>query len=369
MTIRNLHRQGLWLALAGGIVLLVSLMIAFPVDAKPLVQETEKYCLTCHSNPTLSMTLPSGEKLSLFVSQDQLDHSIHSNKGIECEACHNDISTYPHPRLKANTARELSLNFFQTCIKCHSAIFEKTQDSMHAQVALEGNLDAPICTDCHGHHDTQAPDEPRALISETCSQCHAEIVDTYKQSIHGTALLEENNPDVPVCTDCHGVHNIQDPRTEQFRVQSPELCARCHADQDLMDKYGLSSDVYSIYKRSWHGVDISVYKARWGAVWHDSAVCTDCHGVHDMKKTSDPNSKVHPDNLLSTCQQCHPSAGPNWTDAWTGHNRISLQRTPILFYVEQFYTSFTPFVLWICILYVALQILHSLVDRVRSTLK
>jgi predicted CXXCH cytochrome family protein len=369
MTTRNLHRPAPWLALAGATVLLVSFIAAFPVHAEPPGQETEKYCLSCHGDPTLSMTLPSGEELSLYVSQEHLDRSVHSNKGIECEACHNNITTYPHPKLEYNTTRELSLDYYQTCEKCHSTIYEKTLDSMHAKAAAEGNLDAPVCTDCHGQHDTQAPDEPRSLISETCSTCHGDIVDSYKQSVHGTALLEENNPDVPVCTDCHGVHNIQDPRTDQFRVQSPELCAGCHADKELMDKYDLSSDVYSIYKRSWHGVDISVYKARWGTVWHDSAVCTDCHGTHDMRKTDDPESKVHPDNLLETCQQCHPSAGQNWTDAWTGHNEISLERTPLLFYVEQFYTSFTPFVLWVCIIYVLLQIIRSVVDRVRSTLK
>ncbi len=368
MTMRNLHRQAPWFALAGVIILLVSALAVFPVNAKPPAQETEKYCLSCHGDSTLSMTLPSGEKLSLYVSQDQLDHSVHSNKGIECEACHNDISTYPHPKLKYENKRELSLNYYQTCEKCHSANYQKAQDSMHAQAAAEGNLDAPVCTDCHGHHDTAVPDEPRSLISETCSKCHTDIVDAYKQSVHGAALLGDNNPDVPVCTDCHGVHNIQDSRTDEFRVQSPELCAKCHANKELMDKYDLSSDVYSIYKRSWHGVDISVYKARWGAVWHDSAVCTDCHGVHDMLKTDDPKSKVNPANLLETCRQCHPDAGPNWTGAWTGHNEISLERTPFLFYVDKFYSSFTPFILWACIIYVALQIIRSIVDRVRSTL-
>ncbi len=368
MTTRNFYRQAPWLVFAGVIVLLASFIVTFPANAKPPAQETEKYCLSCHGDSTLSMTLPSGEKLSLYVSQDQLDHSVHSSKGIECEACHNNISEYPHPKQEYNSKRELSLNYYQTCEKCHSANYQKTLDSMHAQAASDGNANAPVCTDCHGHHDTSKPDEPRTLVSETCSKCHTEIVDAYKQSVHGAALIEEDNHDVPVCTDCHGVHNIQDPRTAQFRMESPELCAQCHADKELMDKYGLSSDVYSIYKRSWHGVDISVYKARWGAVWHDSAVCTDCHGVHDMRKSDDPASKVSPDNLLSTCQKCHPTAGPNWTDAWTGHNEVSLERTPFLFYVDKFYTSFTPFILWACIIYVLLQILHSVVDRVRSTL-
>lgn len=376
MTTRNLYRlhrmllsgQKIGLIATGIFVLFLSLLLVSPANADKPAQETEKYCLSCHGNPDLSMTLPSGETLSLYVSQDVISHSVHSPLGIECEACHTNISTYPHPGLTFQNKRELSRSYYLACKNCHSANYEKAQDSMHAKVAESGNLNAAICTDCHGAHDVKKPDEPRALISQTCSKCHAEIVEAYKQSVHGSALIQDNNPDVPVCTDCHGVHNIQDPRTAEFRVQSPELCARCHANQELMSKYGLSADVYSIYKTSWHGVDVSVYKSRWPTIWHDSAVCTDCHGVHDIRKTTDPASKVNPKNLLSTCQKCHPDAGPNWTDAWTGHNKISLQRTPFLFYVDTFYTSFTPFVLWICIIYVVLQVIRSIVDRVRSSL-
>jgi predicted CXXCH cytochrome family protein len=376
MTTRNLYRlhrmllsgQKIGLIAAGVFVLLLSLLLVSPANADKPAQETEKYCLSCHGNPELKMTLPSGETLSLYVSQDVISHSVHSPLGIECGACHTSITTYPHQKLTFQNKRELSRSYYLACKNCHVANYEKAQDSMHAKVAASGNLDAAICTDCHGAHDVKKPDEPRALISQTCSKCHAEIVEAYKQSVHGSALIEENNPDVPVCTDCHGVHSIQDPRTVEFRVQSPEMCAKCHANPELMSKYGLSADVYSIYKTSWHGVDVSVYKSRWPTIWHDSAVCTDCHGIHDIRKTADPISKVNPKNLLSTCQKCHPGAGPNWTDAWTGHNKISLQRTPFLFYVETFYTSFTPFVLWICIIYVVLQVIRSIVDRVRSSL-
>jgi len=363
-----MHRQTFWLIAAGVFVLLSSMLLASPVDAEPPTQETEKFCMSCHGDPSLEITLPSGEVLSLYVSQDDLTHSVHSLKGIECEACHNDIKEYPHPDLEYKSARELSRAYYQTCEKCHSANYDKTLDSMHEQVADAGNMDAPICTDCHGTHDVRPPDEPRSLISETCRECHSEIVDIYRQSVHGAALMEDENTDVPVCTDCHGVHNIQDPRTDQFRIAEPELCASCHADEELMSKYELSSDVYSIYKRSWHGVDISVYKAKWPTIWHDSAVCSDCHGIHDIRATHDPQSMVNPDNLLATCQQCHPDAGPNWIDSWTGHNEISLERTPALFYVDRFYTSFTPFVLWVCIIYVVLQIIRATVDRVRRSL-
>jgi predicted CXXCH cytochrome family protein len=369
MITQNLQRLKTFLFAAGIMVILFSFMIVSPTHAGKPAQETEKYCLSCHSDSKLSMTLPSGESLSLFVSQDVISHSVHSPLGIECEACHTNISTFPHPQLTFQNKRELSRSYYTACQKCHPGNYQKTQDSMHAKIADGGNLNAPICTDCHGAHDVKKPDEPRALISVTCSKCHSSIVDAYKQSVHGTALIQDSNPDVPICTDCHGVHNIQDPRTVEFRVKSPEMCARCHADQKLMNKYGLSADVYSIYKTSWHGVDVSVYKSRWPTIWHDSAVCTDCHGIHDMRKTDDAASKVNPKNLLQTCQKCHPGAGPNWTGAWTGHNKISLQRTPFLFYVETFYSSFTPFVLWICIIYVVLQIIRSVVDRVRRSLQ
>jgi hypothetical protein len=347
----------------------IYLFVAQPVQAAPAAQETEKYCLNCHNNPELKMTLPSGETLSLYVSPETLSQSVHSPLGIECEACHTNITIYPHPANTYQTSREFSRAYYQACQKCHPTNYEKTQDSMHAQVAADGNLNAPVCTDCHGAHDVHAPDQPRAHISETCGKCHTEILATYTGSVHGAALLQENNPDVPVCTDCHGVHNIQDPRTANFRVQTPEMCANCHANQELMAKYGLPANVYDIYKLSWHGVDVSVYKARWPTIWHDSAICTDCHGIHDILKTTDAASKVNPSNLLKTCQKCHPEAGPNWTGAWTGHNEISLERTPFVFYTQAFYTSFTPFVLWLSVIYVALQILRATAARIKRSLQ
>ena len=106
-------------------------------------QETEAYCLSCHNNPDLSMTLPSGEKLSVYISPETLQASVHSPAGIECEACHTGITTYPHPKIEYKTARELSRAYYQACQKCHANNYAEAQDSMHAKVAEAGNLDAP----------------------------------------------------------------------------------------------------------------------------------------------------------------------------------------------------------------------------------
>lgn len=357
-----------YLGLAICLVFVFAAALTGPVQADEPHQETEKYCLSCHGNSDLKMTLPSGEEVSLYISADDLKDSVHSPLGIECEACHTEIKTYPHPPIDFKTRREMSRTYYMACQKCHSANYEKAQDSMHAQVAAAGNLDAPICTDCHGAHNVRPPAEPRAKISTTCGNCHTEIFEAYSQSIHGSVLLGEDNPDVPVCTDCHGVHNIQDPRTAQFRVETPDLCAGCHANAELMAKYGLSADVYGLYDLSWHGVDVTVYKARWPTIWHESAVCTDCHGIHNIRTTDDPDSMVHPDNLLATCQKCHAGVGPNWTGAWTGHNRIDPQRTPFIYYTEVFYASFTPVILWLSIIYVLLQVFRAIVERVRRSL-
>ena len=349
--------------------LLIGLFYALPVQAGSLAQETENYCLGCHGNPAIEdLTLPNGDQVSLFIDPQVLADSVHSPAGIECEACHTNIRTYPHPEFNYQSARELSRSYYLACEKCHANNYTLTLDSMHAQVAEAGNLNAPICTDCHGAHDVQVPDEPRTHISQTCGYCHEEIFIQYQQSVHGAALVE-GNQDVPVCTDCHGVHNIQDPRTEQFRIAEPELCATCHANTDLMNKYGLSADVYDIYSLSWHGVDLSIYKARWPTIWHDSAICSDCHGVHDILSTSNPASRVSKENLLVTCQQCHPGVSSNWTGAWTGHYRISLERTPFVFYTNAFYTYFTPTILWISGIYVILQLIRTMVDRARRSLR
>jgi len=172
-------------------------------------------CLSCHSNPDLELTLPSGESLSLTISEDALQQSIHQQLGIDCRGCHPEIDGYPHPEIDYSNHRELSRSLFMACQVCHAVNYDKTLDSMHGQIAAKGNLDAPICTDCHGTHDIRPPDQPRSLISGTCGQCHTTIVDNYKDSVHGAALIMEDNQDVPVCTDCHGVHNIHDPHLWQ----------------------------------------------------------------------------------------------------------------------------------------------------------
>jgi len=36
-----------------------------------------------------------------------------------------------------------------------------------------------------------------------------------------------------------------------------------------------------------------------------AATCSDCHGSHEMRKGSNPDSRVHRLNIAATCGQCH----------------------------------------------------------------
>lgn len=324
------------------------------------------YCLSCHSNPDLSMTLPGGETLSLFVSPEDLDHSVHSELGIACQACHPDIHTYPHPPTPYTTRAELSAGYSQACERCHTG-FPATPDSIHHEAAA-GEQPAPACASCHTAHRVRPPEEQRAQMAETCGGCHTDVFEQFQNSVHGAALLETGNPDVPACSDCHGVHAEPLALGEPFRVAEPGLCAGCHADPELMARYDLAADVYNSYTTSWHGVDVEVFQARWPNLWHTSAVCSDCHGEHDILPASHPASHVHPNNLLATCQQCHPAAGPNWTSAWIGHYQNSLEQSPFVYYTQVFYNSFAYGILWLSAIYVLLQIIRLTVARIRRSL-
>jgi hypothetical protein len=303
-----------------------------------------EYCLACHSQEGLSLTFENGDVLPVTIDPDVLHGSVHgadnSWQALDCTDCH-DRYTYPHDRPPVESVREYNLQRYTICAKCHENHYERTLDSVHGAAIDEGNLDAAVCTDCHGAHDTPPPDEPRERISHTCQQCHSGIYDVYKDSVHGEALLIDSDPDVPVCIDCHGVHDIHDPTTDLARVRSPQLCANCHADEDLMSQHDLSTDVFETYVADFHGTTVQLFDPEDPDAAINKAVCYDCHGVHNIRPVDDPDSGIKA-NLLETCQQCHPDATENFPDAWTSHYQPSLENNPLVYMVDLFYAFLIP---------------------------
>jgi predicted CXXCH cytochrome family protein len=235
--------------------------------------------------------------------------------------------------------------YYEQCKRCHFPTYSKTLDSVHNAAVARGDRTAPVCVDCHGAHDIQPPNKPKSRISQTCAKCHQGVSATYTKSVHGVMLLEEKNGDVPVCTDCHRTHNIAGPRSAGWRLNSPELCGSCHTNAKLMAKYGLSTNVLQTYLADFHGMTASLHRSRKSESAPFTALCIDCHGVHDITRTKEPGSHVMRANLLKTCQRCHPGATANFPQAWLSHYEPSWNKAPIVYGVKIFYAILIPFMI------------------------
>ncbi|MFQ6057561.1 MAG: hypothetical protein ACE5MB_01610 [Anaerolineae bacterium] len=136
-----------------------------------------------------------------------------------------------------------------------------------------------------------------------------------------------------------------------------------------MSKYGLSTKVYTVYKEEFHGLTVELYRTYYPTIWCYKAVCTDCHGVHDIRHTHDPVSSVHPDNLLYTCRKCHPGATKNFTDAWTGHYDPNPRRGAPVYYTKVVFFWFVAAVLGYGTLHVGLDMLRWVINRVMDRIR
>jgi len=212
--------------------------------------------------------------------------------------------------------------------------------------------------------------DARVWVPLTCSKCHNAIFIKYKDSVHGSALIGEGNPDVPTCIDCHGVHNIENPTTAAFRLRSPEICAKCHTDEGKMAKYGLSTQVLNTYVADFHGTTVTLFEKMTPDAETNKPVCYDCHGIHDIQRVDDPAKGLEVrENLLGRCQRCHPDATANFSTAWMSHYIPSPEKNPIVYYVNLFYKFFIPTVLGGMAILVALDLNKSLSGRMRKSLR
>jgi predicted CXXCH cytochrome family protein len=347
------------------LLLVVLTLSTIPVSAAPLAQGEEpsnEACLACHQNAGMTATI-GGQDIPLTVDAKKFSASVHGEEKVACVDCHTNITGFPHPEVTAASSRDFSLQMYPTCQQCHGEQYQKVLDSVHQKALAAGNTNAAVCTDCHNPHtQTRLTDkntgkllpEARTHIPETCAKCHNAIYETYKGSVHGTALTEEGNPDVPTCIDCHGVHNIQSPTTATFRNSTPFLCAKCHTDESIMNKYGISTNVLNTYVADFHGTTVKMFEETYPDQPTNKPVCTDCHGIHDIIKVNDPNAGIAlKKNLLVKCQQCHPNATTEtFTDAWLSHYEPSPRAFPLVYYVNLFYKIFIPTVLGGMIFYV-----------------
>jgi predicted CXXCH cytochrome family protein len=335
-----------------------------PTAGPPSTTIENHVCLACHSNPTLTLTFLTGEVLSAYIDPAQYNASVHGKVGQRCTTCHADITAYPHPTVQARDSRDYSLQMYTVCKQCHAHVYAQALDSIHSKHLAAGNRNAAVCTDCHTAHYVFNPHQPRARISQTCRMCHSIIYDQYAQSVHGAALLDESNPDVPTCVDCHGVHQIVDARTAAFRLKSPQMCASCHTDAARMRRYNLSTNVLNTYVADFHGTTVALFEKQSPDAPTNVAVCYDCHGIHDIRSTKDPQTGIiKKENLLKVCQQCHPDATLDFPSSWMSHYDASPTRYSIVYYVNLFYTILIPLVIGSMLGFVVLDAARHIKER------
>ncbi|MCC6499434.1 MAG: cytochrome c3 family protein [Anaerolineales bacterium] len=370
------------LFLGFGLLLYALASAAAPAQAAPGHFQEDKtsndFCLACHQEKGLTLTL-GAESLPVTINPVAFGLSVHNEEEVACVDCHTEISDYPHPEVKETSARAFSLSFAESCKECHEDQYEVAPDSVHAQALNEDKENAPLCTSCHNPHTQgrligkesgELTISARIHVPETCAQCHLEKYDAYKDSVHGKALTEEGNLDVPSCTNCHGVHNIEDPTTPLFRNTSPALCADCHDDPAIMDKYDISTDVYETYVADFHGTNVKLFSEQFPDGETNKAVCFDCHGVHDIANVDDPvKGAALRANLLERCQRCHPDATENFPGAWLGHRLASPTHQPIAYYVNLFYKIFIPAVIGGMLFFVITDIYRRRVNRAKGAKK
>ena len=318
-------------------------------------------CSGCHSEVAAAYA-----KSRHLVSHDRKTVPF----GPRCVDCHGAHDVQRHT---LSTSSAYFRNISATCARCHAnrevvsqrniGISEATRmydRSIHNQAIVEKGLNqSASCVDCHGAHDMRDRRDASSSINRrnlpaTCGKCHFGVFTIYRESVHGVAL-QRGLPDAPNCADCHGEHDIRpasDPdSTVSFAAVSGRTCASCHAAEKLAARYGVPVGKVKGYEQSFHGLS-----ARLG----DKTVanCSSCHGVHEIFRSTDPRSTIHPNNLPVTCGKCHPGATANFA---SGNIHVGAGGTGgvVKLWVERVY-------IWLIVVVIGGMLAHNGIDYFRK---
>ena len=277
-----------------------------------------------------------------------------------CNDCHGNHLILPHTQINSSIS---SKNIAATCMKCHARIEDVHVKVINTELWEKKPGAIPACTDCHPPHKVEFQNLVNVISDKTClkchedenihmvadgkeksltvdvmdlansahknitcvkchsdvtanlkrpcetskkvdcSNCHAEESEIYFSSGHGQAYFN-NRDNAPYCTDCHGTHAVipkDDEKSPVFRSSIPVLCGSCHREGG---KATIGTDLHEIdafldYSTSVHGRSLTEK----GLL--STAVCTDCHTTHFMLKETDKRSSVNPNNIATTCGNCH----------------------------------------------------------------
>jgi cytochrome b subunit of formate dehydrogenase len=206
----------------------------------------------------------------------------------ECLACHNDASL-----TRDENGKPVSLHVDEAAFKA----------SIHSSFA---------CTDCH--NDIKAFPHDPTPSKPVCATCHSDQQGAYDHGVHAKAAAA-GNTNIAKCQDCHGnVHTIlpaADPKSKVAHGNIPQTCGACHGQKMVMGSAGVSSVTFNSYEQSVHGKAVAGGSEK-------AAVCTDCHGAHDILGAGDPKSTVFKFNVPNTCAKCHAEVDQKYKESIHG---------------------------------------------------
>ncbi|MBI4318396.1 MAG: cytochrome c3 family protein [Chloroflexi bacterium] len=268
-------------------------------------------CLACHNNPRLLITLGDGQQLTLHVDPAEYAASVHAGK-LGCQSCHGEKTGYPHQPTKAADVRAYASGMSGACSNCHQGVADLYRSSVHGAAVMSGNSKAPLCVDCHSAHSVK---RAFSLVqSTTCAKCHVAVTDTYETSVHGK-LVSAGRIDAATCVDCHtntrsthGLQAVAAPGSVLSAKHVPETCGRCH------------TRALETYESTIHGKAVRLGVAANAPTCVDCHGAYGVQRVHGAEapvtkaKLAETCAKCHPgasENFLSGWMG-HEEASPSW---------------------------------------------------------
>jgi|CZKJ01.1.fsa_nt_gi formate dehydrogenase gamma subunit len=266
---------------------LVALVYLIGAPALPAVDQD---CLACHGQA--GMKSDAGKDISI----DPARHAASAHGILGCKDCHTAIKEFPHPAKIAKVR----------CATCHADEAKSFPASAHSI------LGESACASCHGSVHQLSTTEK--LIPGKCTECHADEVKALESSIHGQAA-KNGDPDAPKCVSCHGsIHGVKASSETDSTIARKNLadtCAKCHSDAGFLSRHKIPvAHPVDSYKLSVHGRAVALGK--------DAAVCSSCHGSHDIYPATDARSKVNHWKVPETCAQCHKEVARQFNESVHG---------------------------------------------------
>ena len=353
----GLCRNVVWHVTALSVIALFLSAIPFTAHAQ------EQRCLLCHGKKEFRAKDAAGKEQSLYVDVSVFRNSAHGK--LSCVDCHLDTMELPHGRRLKQVDCGACHYRGRTFGQGPAIEYLLYRDSVHAKERQKGNMKAPDCASCHGTHDVLSRTDIHSrgyklnIPEQMCGKCHTKELADWKASVHGPAG-HKGDLNLPVCTNCHTEHGIRraaDPGSTVYATNIVEMCIKCHGDFSMMNQYGKKTEEVESYYESFHGV-----ATKFGE--KNIAHCASCHGYHLILARDNPASSINPTHLAATCGQpkCHPGATANFGKGKVHVNPQS-RESGIIYWVALGFKWLTITVLIVLFIHILLDFLRKVQER------